>query len=344
MTFIAVTSTHAQDVSDKFSVHGYLTQAYAKSDKIPTSGITRDGTWDYRVFALQMRYAATDNDQVVMQVRNRRIGTSLLSDDGVQLDWAYYAHNFGPLVAKIGKAPLPLGLYNEIRSVGTILPFYRAPSTFYREGVETIKGIVLSTRLPLGAWSLESTVFGGGTSIDVPTPTPFGVIRVKFEAEENYGTQMWLNTPIPGLRVGGTWLRFQAKFPTDTSMNNAFVGSVDGTFDRFFVRGEYQRLKLAGFFPNGDETQILFHGQAGMKLFGPLSLNVQEEGAHVTDLGYTYRDLDDHAVGVNYALESNMVFKVEAHRRNGYNFDTYLAPTGPAGKSSYGIASMSVSF
>jgi hypothetical protein len=346
LTLVVSTKTAAQDISDKFSVHGYLTQAYAEADKLPINGISKDGTWDYRVVALQMRYAMTDKDQFVVQVRNRHLGSGLLNDDGVVIDWAYYRRDFGPAAVKIGHVPFPLGLYNELRLVGTVLPFYRAPSVFYLAGIETIQGASLSHRQPLGPWSLESTVYWGGETVKTPIVTPTGSAVLTNRAENIYGAQEWLNTPIQGLRVGAAFHHFKAPLPdlSDTTANNLYAASLDGTFDRFFVRGEYMRYNVERALVTADIGQINYYGQGGVKLFEPLWLNVQLEYGKSDYAGFKFRSTDDKAVGVSYMFSPNKVLKIEAHTVKGYSFDTFVDPTGPAGKTNYGIASMSVSF
>src|SRR5688572_26307306 len=72
----------AQDGEGKFTVHGYLTQAYAKSDNLPINGINKKATWDYRVLALQGRYTLSTHGNFTVQVQHRRSGTSLVSEDG----------------------------------------------------------------------------------------------------------------------------------------------------------------------------------------------------------------------------------------------------------------------
>jgi hypothetical protein len=342
----APASAVSQDTDSRLSIHGYLTQAYAQSDGLTIQGITKDGTWDYIVVALQMRYAITDDDHIIVQVRGRRIGNSLLSDNDVELDWAYYTHNFGSVIAKIGKIPLPLGIYNDIRSVGTVLPFFRAPASIYREGAETIKGVLLSNRLPLGRWSLESAVYAGNIDVVVPEFTPAGPFLFSSSVSGNYGANVWLNTPITGVRVGASALHFRLPSAVgDTVANTSYTGSVDATFDRFFVRGEYQELLLKKVLVGGgDETQHIVYGQAGVKLTDHVSLNVQMEVDDNSDPGRSYRNSDDRAIGLNYAVSPNILFKIEGHAVKGYAFDTYLPTTGPAQKTNYGIASISVSF
>ena len=60
----------------KFSVHGYLTQGWGKSDGTQFYGLTDEPSTDFRYAALQLRYFATANDQFVVQANHRRLGQS----------------------------------------------------------------------------------------------------------------------------------------------------------------------------------------------------------------------------------------------------------------------------
>jgi len=340
------TAGRAQIDADKFTLHGYFTQGFAKADGLPLYGITKTGTWDYRVLALQARYQITDDDQLVVQTRYERNGLSLLNTTAAEIQWAYYQHQFGSVTAAIGKAPIPDGLYNNLREVGTVLPFYRAPPNFYTIGFETVEGIVLTHATTLGAWKLESTVYGGGITVTFPFATPDGPTVVRDRHDYNFGYQVWLDTPIPGVRIGTQFQSFQVSAgPTDTVRNSLFGGSFDATFDHYFVRGEYQGLTFKDYGPNGtDEFERDGWGEAGIKLIKPLSLNVQISQSAIHYPGRTYRWVDDRAVGVTYALNPSVVFKLEGHHHTGYDFDQFVDVAGAAGKSNFGIFSVSTSF
>ena len=125
----------------------------------------------------------------------------------IELDWAFYERRLADNTSiKVGRVQIPLGIFNEIRDVGTILPFYRPPFVMYREGTftsETVDGVVLShTFAAESDWSLDFDVYGGEwelveTDFQVETAEPF-IAR----AEDAWGVQLWLNTPLSGLRFG----------------------------------------------------------------------------------------------------------------------------------------------
>lgn len=150
LVFLLVSaSAAAQDGISKLSIHGYLSQAYAKSDGNQILGVDSEGTTDYRTAALLLRYEMSDFDSFVVQLSNERLGESpfgALRED-VTFDWLFYERKIGGSTAlRVGKVPNPFGIYAELRDVGILLPFYRPPNSIYQEFFlsETIDGVSVS--------------------------------------------------------------------------------------------------------------------------------------------------------------------------------------------------------
>jgi hypothetical protein len=345
----AVASAQSSEL-DKLQIHGYLTQGYGESTKLPFAGLPTDATGDYRTAALQFRYSITDNDNVIVQLRHRRMGTSAIAagESDVQLNWAFYQRKLGPVRVKAGKLPIPMGLYNEIRSVGTVLPFYRAPYNFYAEGYETIDGASAAGSFSLGrAGSVEAGVYGGGLNVKIPFSLPNGtstIVNARLEAIR--GAQVWYNTPISGLRVGASGMRFRSRKATDTSTtptSSQWIGSVEGSWDRVQLRSEYTNVTA------GTAHLLSYYGQAGVRVVGGLSLNAQNDISDISarvapTVLLRQRNMRDFAVGANYQFSPTLVVKLVQHDAKGYGFDTPVAATRAPGQSKYFVASVSTAF
>jgi hypothetical protein len=334
------------------SVHGYLTQAYAWTDSLPILGITDGGTSDYRAAALQFRYGIAAADEFIVQLSHRRLGESILNGatSDVALDWAFYARRVGPLAIRVGRVPTPRGIYNETRDVGTVLPFYRAPYSFYTESFETTDGASVSWRHPLpGRFALEGSVYGGGLDFkQISTISPEGPSLLDLRAERQLGTQLWLHTPLRGVRVGASAMRFTL----DHNISPAHPGraasvvwgaSLDATRDRGFLRGEIGQLTMDGM------RFDTWWAQAGVRVAGRLGINAQTESAdnrlEVPTLGeLRYDYARDHAIGLSFDVTPGFVLKLEGHRAKGYNLDTYSSPLAAPKRADYAISSVSVSF
>lgn len=337
---VSVAPLAAQAFSaDRLQVHGYLTQGFGGASDLPIYGLEKKGSGDFRVAALQFRYAVTPKDNVVFQFEHRRMGSSLINTltDDVTFDWGFYQHRFGQLSVKAGKMPLPMGIFTGYRDVGTILPFYRAPFTYYPDSYETIDGALVGTRLDLGhGFTLAPEAYAGGLNFFGVFPTPVGPQPVKVRANGVYGGQAWLELPIKGLRLGGGYLT-SSMVGLETHAPHV---SIDGNFERFFVRGEFMGI-------GGSGTHLRFYyAQAGVHVTRRLGLNGQAEfsdnGIGIVGYKNTLRDV---AGGATFAFTQGLVAKFEQHHATGFGFDQFAASAaGPRGQTWYSIASLAVSF
>lgn len=349
-TALLPAAASAQLSMEKLQIHGYLTQGFADANGLSLNGISKHATADYRVTALLFRYDITANDHVTIQLRNRRLGTNPLKgiEPAISANWVYYEHKFeqAGLVAKAGLIPAPRGIFNEIRSVGTLLPFYRAPTNLYPEGFEAVDGASLYRRFNLkSAGTFEATAYYGGFDNASATFPSTGLAPTTSIAryEKAYGGQAWYNTPINGVRFGVGGVKFTAR-PSDTT--NAlpeskpftrWYGSMDATFDRAYVRSEYTLLSA------GSNTGA-YYVQTGARLFNKLWINAQDEISDRRSAGRKYRLQRDAAIGFSFAPVSGVSLKVERHDARGYVFEKYLNPLKAPGKSGYTILSVSTAF
>ena len=335
----------------RLQVHGYLSQAFADTDEGLLFGIPNMGTFDYRTVALQFRFAMTDHDNLVLQLSSKRLGQSpvMQVEPDVRLDWGFYERRFaGSGSFKAGRIPIPQGIYNELRDVGTVLPFYRVPFNFYQEGSytsETLDGAQVSyTLFDSRTWPLDVHVYFGGWELteSLGGSTPIAVAR----AEQGLGGQLWLRTPLPGVRVGlggQTYnLRGGSRLPGQKDDWNSWYVSFDGEYQRVKLQAEYRAVNI------GEETDFkAFYVLAAVNVRKGLSVNALGDFGNLEFPGLD-RDLHrDWAVGVSYAFRPNLVAKVERHWANTFIEDDrvggFLDPH-PAGKINYTIVSLAASF
>jgi hypothetical protein len=227
----------------------------------------------------------------------------------VKLDWLFYEHAFGDATRlRAGRIPLQGGIYNETRYVGTLLPFFQAPASFYREkefSNEALDGGMAAHELELGrGFALEVSAYGGGfryveasplpalpalpPGMDLATATaaaqagllPPGALTggwtyatARASIRRVLGTTLWLTTPVPGLRAGGGVLkgRVSGGLRPDGGVAPLRISylSVDGTFDRVVARAEAFDADLGAAGVRGGYVQL------GGRVAGPLSAYAQ---------------------------------------------------------------------
>jgi hypothetical protein len=352
----------AQSTDSPVTIHGFLTQGVARSTQTPLFGIDTASTTDYRSAALQVRYAMSEADNFLIQLSHRRMGRSLLNTQqpDVAVDWVFYQRQFAGADVKLGRVPMPRGIYNEVRDVGTVLPFYRAPYNYYTEGMETVDGGAVRYQHGLGrGFGLDVAAFAGGFDFkQLSFSTSTGqMIILSSRAELAVGGNVWLNTPVTGVRVGASGQRFTFdRFQPTQGVNGARQESgvtyglaLDATRDRYYVRGEYGEFSVDG----NTFRYPTWYAQAGVKPVSRLTLNAQTDRANVEQrmrvsptmvVPFQFDYARDDAVGAAFAVSPNFVLKFEGHEARGYNFDRFVNPQGAAAETRYWVGSAAVSF
>jgi len=367
----------------KLEVHGFLTQAYAdakfndgglleRNADEQALGIPEDGTFNYRNLALQFRYTISSKDVFVIQFSSRELGDSPLTfvEDEIELDWAFYEHRFLDSTSiKIGRVQIPLGIYNEIRDVGTILPFYRPPFAFYREGSftsETVDGLVFSHTFGTRSdWSLDFDLWGG--EFETVEAARDGSEAALAKTKDAYGVQLWLNTPVPGLRIGAggnvrTVTEGLFRPPGSESDADEYYASLDATFDRWVVRSEFKVFKpviITEFFDINLEFPQ-FYAQFGYSVTDRFQIWLQAEVAKARESSIAFTrstnrtDRTDYGITFNYSFQPNIVLKAEHHQTESEQVEFFpiVTPFGvlldpvifDTDGGNYTIISLSVSF
>ncbi len=337
----------------KFSVHGYLNQAYGQSDRYQYYGIPEEGTIDLRNIALQFNLKYGLKNSLVIQMNSRRVGESPVGEfiDDVELDWGFYQYEHDETLSlKVGKVPLPLGIYNEIRDVGTVLPFYRIPTNVYGEGTwtsETVDGVVVSKSWMPGEWMLDLDLFyGGWDSVTSQSADSYTPVR----NEDATGFQFWVTLPGERWRFG---VHSHRRRPTEAfdetigrDHQDISIGSVEGEYEHFLFRGEYVR---ATFEPEGSSWKA-WYLHLGTSFSEKWALNFMRSRGRITLVVPFFAtgsgDYDDDALGLNYSFTPRQVLKFEYHRTEGYSVED-LSPDfffEPPVRLDYFLISFSASF
>ncbi|HEV8579017.1 MAG TPA: hypothetical protein VGX68_08020 [Thermoanaerobaculia bacterium] len=336
----AASSQEEEASGPKITIHGYLSQAYAATDGNQIAGIPEEGTADYRTAALQIRADLGEQDTFALQLSHERLGESALQafQEDVALDWLFYERRFGNSAVKVGRVQIPFGIYNEVRDVGTLLPFYRPSTNFYGEGAytsETVDGIVLSHTFELGdSWALDGDLHYGNWEFINRSGT-----FQKRKVRNSVGVELWLDTPVPGLRVGAGGMRYDVLEPDGNRWNTYHV-SLEEEAGRFAAHVEYKKIDFV------EGTYDAGYAHIGVHATDKVVVNGQYEYSNLNIDFFREGDFDDDtALGVNYVFRPDLVLKVEHHWNEGYTAEdppqNFFAPKP---ETRYWIASLSTSF
>lgn len=366
----------ATEVSEKLQIFGHLTQAYGESDRGSVQGATASGTTDLRKVAVQFRWKVSERDTAVVQISHERRGNDFLflEPDDVEIDWAFYEMRLLPETTfKIGRLNVPLGIYNEVRDVGTLLPFFNLPISFYAgvlNSAETVDGVSVGhTLFARSDWALETEIYYGGWDTvrqQVDPQQEFGVNSFEARAEDGLGLQLWLSTPIQGLRFGAGALTWLLDDPlTSHGRKDRWLTchvSLDATFEKWIFRAEHRRFEFDQDFgaflglPTalpGEARRKGTYAQLGYWFTPKVGVFAQYEETSLFDSLGLLPELEDlhrdRAASVNYRLRPDVVLRLEFHQADTRlpiaDTDTPLDPGGNGPMEvEWAILAFSVSF
>lgn len=347
----------AQSGEPAFEFHAAINAGAGVSGKLPILGIPSFGTFDYRNAALQFRYRLENKDQFVVQFVNRRIGVSPLQAalPEVSLQWAYWQRRGDWGTVKVGRNPMPRGLFNEIRFVGTVLPFFRPSFEIYGEGRETVDGVVLARTVHLGDTKVELNIFGGSNEVRTQVVTATGNSIRAFRGNALKGAQIWFNLPKQ-TRLGGYFADYRIDSARVYGVRQEMLFSAEThVVPRMTFRAE--GLRIYGRGPNQDRKsgaiQGVFNASDRLDVMTELSVTNNRifQAAPLTNVDViATRDL---AFGGTWRVGGGALIRLERHEVHGYAFDA-LVPllstvagktvVAPQSYGSYWLGSFAFSF
>src|SRR6267154_1183921 len=101
-----------------------------------------------------------------------------------------------------------------------------------------------------------------------PPPSPRTRVR------NSIGVELWLNTPIPGLRIGAGGIRYDV-LPPDGNRWTTYHISAEGEFGRVVAHVEYKNINF------GQGTYEGGYGHLGFKVTDKITVNVQRDFANL---------------------------------------------------------------
>ena len=370
---------------ERFSLHGFISLGYGDLDPSAPGlrtgdeailGIEEDGSFPYGNAALHLRFDPTNRrHSFILQLAVSDLGDSPVDNVGgeIELDWLLYQLQIAPNTRlRLGRQPVAAGIFNEVRDVGVVLPFFRPSFTFYREGSffsETIDGVGISHRFwPESSWSLEADAYYG--EFDV-LEQGVGVNQTvsEVEATDAVGGQLWLSTPHPGIRLGLGALQWdigeESAFSRDPATWKSWYASLEIELDHFVARAELRNAEV-DLIHNDTGLPLLadldfYYWQLGWLPTDKLGLYVQPEYFDVFQLSElfvdgssSFRDRRDLGYGVRYGFRPDLVLKAEYHAVESQVALANQIVPGPSGfkirqiretlESAYFILSLSASF
>jgi hypothetical protein len=256
---LIVTSATAAPVTAQgtgaVSIHGFGGWAYGRTDNANRYGSISSEDGEFNNYDLALNVAATLSDEI--SVHTQVNWNSNVHGQTQDLDYAFaqFAPT-GKFQLRMGKVISPFGLYTETYDVGTLRPFYLLPQSMYAGPGFVSKsylGAGISGEFPLsdGKWALGYDVFGGQmefqdwysefpVGFDPDTGAPqTAIVKNGLVGHDLVGLKLNIATPVEGLSVGGSYLRFDV----DATFDDESYG-IEDPYQIFATHLELQRDRL----------------------------------------------------------------------------------------------------
>ncbi len=314
--------------SGKLTISGFGEWGYGRTsnENVYLLG-TKEGSYENAQFGLTVTTRPQDDLVVAGQLFAAASGE-------VSLDWGFAEWRVDDLLRlRIGKVKNPLGLFMEVKDIGTLRPFFTLPQSIYGPSnfaAEAYLGAGITGEWQGAAgWGLAYDAYGG--ALEIPTfepsmaleagapPWDFSSVPVHEEvARDVVGGRVALLSPLDGLTLRASAFTGTVSSPDRGEERIACVG-VSGEYatDRFQIRGEWFRAT-----EGSAETHLGGYAEVAWNFLPRLQLAVRLDEAHQHAAGIPSNLLEhrEGAVGLSYWPSPNLVFKVSYHDVDGNRF------------------------
>ncbi|GAK51222.1 hypothetical protein U14_02465 [Candidatus Moduliflexus flocculans] len=253
-----------EDWIDRIQAHGFASQGYLASDQNNYYADTEHGSFEFNEFGLAVVVNPIERITVGMQLLSRDLGE--IGNNEIQLDWAYGTYRWRDWFGiSAGQLKMPWGFYNETRDIDLLRPSIFLPSSLYDEKMRdvyssytgvSIGGDILNEHVGSITYSAGygEKIVSDSTSAYLLTLSEDIFQNTQASISNLFLAKFDWETPLPGLRVGTTFLHGQLEFSADTNShpvwleNNIAPGTpiLKNTEDDlvFILSAEYTRNNL----------------------------------------------------------------------------------------------------
>jgi hypothetical protein len=238
-------------------IHGFVSQGYIRTTDNNYLAKSVRGSFELTEAGLNFTKPLTERLRAGLQLFTRKLGPQ--GDFTVKFDWFYLDYRWQDWLGfRAGRVKLPFGLYNDTSDVDSGRTFILLPQSIYpiqnRDFLLAQTGAELYGYADLrGGGALDYRLYYGTIFIDVPAQPGAAVLIQSFDVTYVAGGRLLWETPLPGLRVGGSVqalrlesnILFPAAAATATIRVPAVlaVASAEYVFRDLLLAAEYSRWR-----------------------------------------------------------------------------------------------------
>ena len=351
-----VVPTHAAVTWQNIQFGGFASQGYLKSTNNNYPVDTKDGTFDFREYAVNASTTFGNHFRVGGQLFGQSFGK--YGNDKVILDWAVADYNFAQEFGiRVGRVKYPRSLHSDVLDADVLRPFIFLPQSMYdarlRDFQASFDGAMIYGSVGAGQSTFDYKVYYG----KIPMKTDSGVADYfntsslfknppglsSMGMDSVRGATIAWGTPIAGLRFAGYYSELAhflvsgpfAAIPSLTSSIDLTkakftAASAEYTKDKWTFAGEYMveyedtLLTLPSFIapPSvGKGGSKDYYVSVARRLTDKLEIGTYYSNTHNSYPSATAlpssNKRNDWTISGRYDFTDHLLFKLEVHFING---------------------------
>jgi len=245
--------------SERYSLQGFGGWAFGDTNNDNRYGYVADGDGEWNNYYFALNLAAQPMEK--LSIRSQAFWGEDQRGQRIRLDYVFAEWAQSPAFKlRVGKAPVPFGIYTEVYDVGTVRPFYLLPQ-FYEGPLGLIpkayEGVGLTGAHSVSeAWEIQYDAFGGEIrfepfstdfvdGVDPATGLPqISTVQAQLVGSGLVGGRLLLASPAKGFDVGGT-VFYVNKLQQSIDGGELMPYSVTEHATMVNLRGQYQKGPFA---------------------------------------------------------------------------------------------------
>jgi hypothetical protein len=238
-------------------VHGFASQGFlltTGNDYLVED--STDGSFQLSEVGINYSRQLTDKLRFGLQLFAQNFGPA--GNYTPQVDWFYLDYRWRDwLGLRAGRLKLPYGVFNEVHDIDSARVPVLLPQSVYPQQARTFLfaytgGELYGFARSRVAGAIEYRLYGGTVHIDPRLVVPVGTpVQLTFNVPYAFGGRLTWETPLPGLRLGGTYLQLHLDSQVFVPMMAAplaiendsytWLASLEYAFRAFTMVAEYGR-------------------------------------------------------------------------------------------------------
>ncbi len=325
--------------SKRMDIHGFVSQGLLKSERNNVFADTKDGTFQFNEFGLNVTAELIEQLHAGIQIFSRDLGD--IGNNELTLDWAYGDYRWRDWLGfRAGKIKIPYGFYNETRDIDMLRTNIFLPPSIYYEGNRDRQNTLIGggvygdvSLASLGTFIYQLQIGDANMSSDssdMKYVRDENATLLTMAIDRQYTADVEWETPIEGLRFGGFAMQTDMSIEFEESTSSETSTTPTDT-TQTALTSETPAPSESAMSPSApDETQKFYilsteYTRGNFVVSGEYLIAPNSHAPEGYYLGASYRLNDRFEVGGYYSVFYGQSADKDGKRRQEHGMNDYSA-------------------